>query len=176
MTDVDRDQGRRDCRLLRDWAKSRPRTKSIDASGPAVLPGVIDMHSHHRQGSRSRDSSIRKRSTLDPAMRRRRHDHQHCDAERQPPPNTCRAARRSNLRSTSADAIVDWNFNPRTNHAEEIPFLAEARHRRASRSSWWPTPAAAIRTCRASACTTTASYSRSCRLCKSQRAADGASA
>ncbi len=95
----------------------------IDAKGLAVLPGVIDMHSHHRQGSlpgfEYKDTIYT--STLQ------------CAAggvtttvgmpNVNPPPNTLELLEKQYALYRS-DAIVDWNFNPAPTHLKEVPAMA----------------------------------------------------
>ena len=99
-------------------------TETIDASGLAVLPGVIDMHSHHRQGS---EPGFEYKDTIYTST-------QQCAAggvttsvampNVTPPPNSV-ALLKKQFAIYERDAIVDWNFNPAPTIAEEIPFLAE---------------------------------------------------
>jgi dihydroorotase (multifunctional complex type) len=99
-------------------------TETIDASGLAVLPGVIDMHSHHRQGS---EPGFEYKDTIYTST-------QQCAAggvttsiampNVTPPPNSV-ALLKKQFAIYEKDAIVDWNFNPAPTIAEEIPFLAE---------------------------------------------------
>src|SRR5258707_1938313 len=96
----------------------------IDASGLAILPGVIDMHSHHREGS---ESGFEYKDTIYTST-------QQCAAggvttsvampNVTPPPNSV-ALLKKQFAIYERDAVVDWNFNPAPTIAEEIPFLAE---------------------------------------------------
>jgi dihydroorotase (multifunctional complex type) len=96
----------------------------IDASGLAVIPGVIDMHSHHRQGS---EPGFEYKDTIYTSTMQ-------CAAggvttsvampNVNPPPNSV-ALLKKQFAIYEKDAIVDWNFNPAPTIAEEIPFLAE---------------------------------------------------
>jgi dihydroorotase len=98
--------------------------ETIDASGLAVLPGIIDMHSHHRQGS---EPGFEYKDTIYTST-------QQCAAggvttsiampNVTPPPNSV-ALLKKQFAIYEKDAIVDWNFNPAPTIAEEIPFLAE---------------------------------------------------
>lgn len=97
----------------------------IDASGLAVLPGVIDMHSHHRQGSlpgfEYKDTIYT--STLQ------------CAAggvttsvgmpNVNPPPNTLELLEKQ-FALYRSDAVVDWNFNPAPTDLKEVPAMAKA--------------------------------------------------
>jgi dihydroorotase len=96
----------------------------IDASGLAVIPGVIDMHSHHRQGS---EPGFEYKDTIYTSTLQ-------CAAggvtttiampNVNPPPNSVALLKRQ-FAIYERDAVVDWNFNPAPTIAEEIPFLAE---------------------------------------------------
>jgi dihydroorotase (multifunctional complex type) len=98
--------------------------ETIDASGLAVIPGVIDMHSHHRQGS---EPGFEYKDTIYTST-------QQCAAggvttsvampNVNPPPNSV-ALLKKQFAIYERDAIVDYNFNPAPTIAEEIPFLAE---------------------------------------------------
>jgi dihydroorotase len=97
---------------------------TIDAGGLAVIPGVIDMHSHHRQGS---EKGFEYKDTIYTST-------QQCAAggvtttvgmpNVTPPPNSVALLKRQ-FAIYESDAFVDWNFNPAPTIAEEIPFLAE---------------------------------------------------
>jgi dihydroorotase len=96
----------------------------IDAKGLAVLPGVIDMHSHHRQGSlpgfEYKDTIYT--STLQ------------CAAggvttsvgmpNVNPPPNTLELLEKQ-FALYRSDAVVDWNFNPAPTDLKEVPAMAK---------------------------------------------------
>ncbi|MGH7121969.1 MAG: amidohydrolase family protein, partial [Acetobacteraceae bacterium] len=83
----------------------------IDASGLAVLPGVVDMHSHHRQGS---EPGFEYKDTIYTSTLQ-------CAAggvtttvgmpNVTPPPNTMERLERQ-FAIYRSDAVVDWNFNP----------------------------------------------------------------
>ena len=96
----------------------------IDASGLAVIPGVIDMHSHHRQGT---EPGFEYKDTIYTSTLQ-------CAAggvttsiampNVNPPPNSV-ALLKKQFAIYERDAVVDWNFNPAPTIADEIPFLAE---------------------------------------------------
>ncbi len=98
-----------------------PARETIDAPGRLIFPGLIDMHSHHREpGFTHKDDivSVTKACaaggvTTTVAM-----------PNVAPPPNT-----RDVLRQMKAlyeqKAIVDWNINPAATIVEEIPKLAD---------------------------------------------------
>ncbi|MGB6939927.1 MAG: dihydroorotase family protein, partial [Xanthobacteraceae bacterium] len=96
---------------------------TLDAGGLAIIPGVIDMHSHHRQGS---EKGFEYKDTIYTST-------QQCAAggvtttvgmpNVTPPPNSVALLKRQ-FAIYESDAIVDWNFNPAPTIAEEIPFLA----------------------------------------------------
>lgn len=106
---------------------SEPEAKHvIDAAGLAVLPGVIDMHSHHRQGSAPNGFEYKDSiytSTLQ------------CAAggvttsvampNVLPPPNTMELLTRQ-FDIYKKDAVVDWNFNPAPTILDEVPIMANA--------------------------------------------------
>ena len=83
----------------------------IDASGLAILPGVIDMHSHHREGS---EPGFEYKDTIYTST-------QQCAAggvttsvampNVTPPPNSL-ALLKKQFALYERDAVVDWNFNP----------------------------------------------------------------
>jgi len=96
----------------------------IEAEGLTVVPGAIDMHSHHRQGSlpgfEYKDTIYT--STLQ------------CAAggvttsvampNVQPPPNTMELLERQ-YDIYRSDAVVDWNFNPAPTVSDEMPAMAD---------------------------------------------------
>ncbi|MDB5519614.1 MAG: amidohydrolase family protein 4 [Tardiphaga sp.] len=96
----------------------------IDASGLAILPGVIDMHSHHREGS---ESGFEYKDTIYTST-------QQCAAggvttsvampNVTPPPNSL-ALLKKQFAIYERDAVVDWNFNPAPTIEDEIPRMAE---------------------------------------------------
>ncbi len=96
----------------------------IDASGLAVLPGIIDMHSHHREGT---EPGFEYKDTIFTST-------QQCAAggvttsvgmpNVNPPPNSL-ALLKKQFAIYQRDAIVDWNFNPAPTIADEIPRMAE---------------------------------------------------
>lgn len=95
----------------------------IDAKGLAVLPGVIDMHSHHREGS---EKGYEYKDTIYSSTMQ-------CAAggvttsvgmpNVNPPPNSLELLKRQ-FAIYERDAVVDWNFNPAPTIAEEIPGMA----------------------------------------------------
>ena len=95
----------------------------IDAQGLAVLPGAIDMHSHHREGSQP---GFEYKDTIYTST-------QQCAAggvttsvampNVNPPPNTVDLLKKQ-FAIYERDAIVDWNFNPAPTVLEEVPGLA----------------------------------------------------
>ncbi len=99
-------------------------TETINAGGLAVIPGVIDMHSHHREGS---EPGFEYKDTIYTSTLQ-------CAAggvttsvgmpNVTPPPNSV-ALLKKQFAIYERDAVVDWNFNPAPTIPEEIPFLAE---------------------------------------------------
>jgi dihydroorotase len=98
-------------------------TEVIDASGLAVIPGAIDMHSHHREGSAP---GFEYKDTIYTSTMQ-------CAAggvttsvampNVNPPPNSVELLDRQ-FAIYERDAIVDWNFNPAPTIQDEIPGLA----------------------------------------------------
>lgn len=96
----------------------------IDAEGLAVVPGAIDMHSHHRQGSLP---GFEYKDTIHTSTMQ-------CAAggvttsvampNVQPPPNSLELLERQ-YDIYRSDAIVDWNFNPAPTISEEMPGMAD---------------------------------------------------
>ena len=96
----------------------------INARGLAVLPGVIDMHSHHRQGS---EKGFEYKDTIYTATKQ-------CAAggvttsvgmpNVNPPPNSLELLERQ-FAIYRSDSIVDWNFNPAPTIHSEMPAMAE---------------------------------------------------
>jgi len=97
--------------------------ETIDAGGLAVLPGVIDMHSHHREGSLP---GFEYKDTI-------RTSTMQCAAggvtttvgmpNVNPPPNSAELLEKQ-FALYRKDAIVDWNFNPAPTILDEIPKMA----------------------------------------------------
>lgn len=97
-------------------------TKSIDAAGKAVLPGVVDTHSHHREPGFTHKEDIQSATracaaggvTTTVAM-----------PNVYPPPiNIERLEAMFEL--YRKNAVVDWNVNPAGTQLEEIPKMAAA--------------------------------------------------
>src|SRR3979411_804320 len=96
----------------------------IDASGLAILPGVIDMNSHHREVA---EPGFEYKDTIHTST-------QQCAAggvttsvgmpNVNPPPNSLDLLKRQ-FAIYERDAVVDWNFNPAPTIADEIPRMAE---------------------------------------------------
>lgn len=101
-----------------------PARERIDASGKAVLPGLIDMHSHHRQGAQA--GGFEYKDTIYTSTLQ-------CAAggvttsvgmpNVTPPPNTL-AKLEAQFDIYRSDAVVDWNFNPAPTEMAEIPSMA----------------------------------------------------
>jgi dihydroorotase len=100
-----------------------PADEVIDASNLAVLPGIIDMHSHHREGS---EPGFEYKDTIFTST-------QQCAAggvttsvgmpNVNPPPNSLDLLKRQ-FAIYERDAVVDWNFNPAPTIADEMPRMA----------------------------------------------------
>ena len=98
-------------------------TEVIEADGLAIIPGAIDMHSHHRQGS---EKGFEYKDTIYTST-------EQCAAggvttsiampNVTPPPNSLDLLKKQFAIYESA-AIVDWNFNPAPPIADEIPRMA----------------------------------------------------
>lgn len=104
---------------------SEPETSEvIDASGLTILPGGVDMHSHHRQGAEP--GGYEYKETIETATSQ-------CAAggittsvampNVQPPPNTLDRLN-ALLKVYERSAVVDYNINPAGTVMEEIPKLA----------------------------------------------------
>jgi dihydroorotase len=101
-----------------------PARERIDAAGKAVLPGLIDMHSHHRQGAQA--GGFEYKDTIYTSTLQ-------CAAggvttsvgmpNVTPPPNTL-AKLEAQFDIYRSDAVVDWNFNPAPTEMAEIPAMA----------------------------------------------------
>jgi dihydroorotase len=99
-------------------------TATIDARGLTVLPGVIDMHSHHREGSKP---GFEYKDTIYTSTLQ-------CAAggvttsvampNVNPPPNSVDLLKKQ-FAIYERDAVVDWNFNPAPTILDEIPGMAE---------------------------------------------------
>ena len=96
-------------------------TTTIDAAGLAVLPGVIDMHEHHRDPGYTHKEDITSGTSaaaaggVTTAVAMPNVD---------PPPNTPDLL--SEMFDRYADrAIVDWNVNPAATIPDQIPALAD---------------------------------------------------
>jgi dihydroorotase len=97
----------------------------IDAAGLHVLPGFIDMHSHHREGSQK--PGFEYKETILTAT-------QQCAAggitttvgmpNVQPPPNTLELLEKQ-YECYRKSSIVGWNFNPLTTKIDEMPAMAK---------------------------------------------------
>lgn len=95
----------------------------IDATGMTILPGVVDMHSHHRQGSQS---GFEYKDTIHTATMQ-------CAAggvttsvgmpNVMPPPNTLELLERQYALYRD-NAVVDWSFNPAPTVLDEMPGMA----------------------------------------------------
>ena len=95
----------------------------VDATGLAILPGVVDMHSHHREGSAP---GFEYKDTIYTSTRQ-------CAAggvttsvampNVNPPPNSLDLLKKQ-FAIYERDAIVDWNFNPAPTLRDEIPLMA----------------------------------------------------
>ena len=95
----------------------------IEAEGLAILPGAVDMHSHHRQGS---EPGFEYKDTIFTST-------QQCAAggvttsiampNVNPPPITLDLLKKQ-FAIYESDSIVDWNFNPAPTVNDEIPLLA----------------------------------------------------
>lgn len=98
--------------------------ETIDAGGLAVLPGVIDMHSHHREGT---EPGFEYKDTIYTST-------QQCAAggvttsvampNVTPPPNTLKILKKQ-FAVYERDSVVDWNFNPAATILDEIPLMAD---------------------------------------------------
>ena len=95
----------------------------IDAQGLAILPGVVDTHSHHREGT---EPGFEYKETIETATAQ-------CAAggvtttigmpNVNPPVNSLALLERQ-MALYETEAIVDWNFNPAGTVLEEMPGMA----------------------------------------------------
>lgn len=100
-----------------------PADTVIDAGGMALVPGFIDTHSHHREGSQP---GFEYKETIRTATMA-------CAAggittsvgmpNVNPPPNTMELLKRQ-FERYERSAVVDWNFNPAPTVLGEVPALA----------------------------------------------------
>ncbi|MEP9375938.1 dihydroorotase family protein [Aquabacter sp. CN5-332] len=96
----------------------------IDAKGLAIVPGVIDMHSHHREGS---EPGFEYKDTIYTSTLQ-------CAAggvttsvampNVTPPPNSLDLLNKQ-FAIYERDAVVDWNFNPAPTVLSEVPAMAQ---------------------------------------------------
>ncbi len=99
-------------------------TETMDASGLALLPGAIDMHSHHREGS---EPGFEYKDTIYTST-------QQCAAggvttsvampNVTPPPNSLDLLKKQ-FAVYEKDAVVDWNFNPAPTILDEVPAMSK---------------------------------------------------
>ena len=99
--------------------------ETIDAKGLAILPGVIDMHCHHRQGSET--GGYEYKETIESATIQ-------CAAggvttsvampNVTPPPNSLKLYE-DLLKVYEKSAVVDYNVNPAGTVTSEIPGLSK---------------------------------------------------
>ena len=110
---------------LYEPGKEPSATEVIDATDLAVLPGLVDMHSHHREGSEP--GGYEYKDTIYSSTMQ-------CAAggvtttvgmpNVTPPPNSL-ALLKKQFAIYERDAVVDWNFNPAPTIIDEIPRMAE---------------------------------------------------
>jgi len=97
----------------------------IDAQGKALIPGFIDMHCHHREGS---EPGFEYKETIRTATMAAAAGGVTTAVGMPnvvPPPNTAELLRRQFARY-EAGSLIDWNFNPAPTVTEEIPEMAKA--------------------------------------------------
>ena len=95
----------------------------IDAAGMTILPGIVDMHSHHRQGS---EAGFEYKDTIHTATMQ-------CAAggvttsvgmpNVNPPPTTMDLLERQ-YQLYRDNAVVDWSFNPAPTQPSELAAMA----------------------------------------------------
>ncbi len=96
-------------------------TSTIDAAGLAVLPGVIDMHEHHRDPGYTHKEDITSGTSaaaaggVTTAVAMPNVD---------PPPNTPELLA-AMFERYAERAVVDWNINPAATIPDQIPALAD---------------------------------------------------
>ncbi len=95
--------------------------RSVDATGLHILPGVIDVHSHHREpGFTHKDDIVTSTAQCAAGGVTTSFAMPNVD----PPPNTAEHLD-AMLELYESRAIVDWNVNAAGTIAEEIPRLAD---------------------------------------------------
>ncbi len=96
----------------------------VDCRGKLILPGLIDMHCHHREGS---EKGFEYKETIETATRAAAAGGVTTTVGMpnvNPPPNS-QARLQAQFDRYRAGAIGDWNFNPAPTIPEEIPRLAK---------------------------------------------------
>ncbi|HXG40577.1 MAG TPA: dihydroorotase family protein [Candidatus Limnocylindrales bacterium] len=96
--------------------------RTIDARGRHVLPGAVDVHSHHREPGFTHKEDI---VTATRACAAGGVTTTFAMPNVDPPPNTLERLE-AMLRLYEEKAIVDWNVNPAATVLDEIPRLATA--------------------------------------------------
>ncbi len=104
---------------------AEPEAKEVvDCTGRAILPGLIDMHCHHREGA---EKGFEYKETIETATSAAAAGGVTTTVGMpnvQPPPNTA-AKLEAQFARYRAGAIGDWNFNPAPTVLEEIPAMAK---------------------------------------------------
>jgi dihydroorotase len=117
------DLGIRDGRIAAIVAPGTPLAASdvIDAAGRHVLPGAVDVHSHHREPGYTHKEDI---VTVTSACAAGGVTTSFAMPNVQPPPNTAENLD-SMLELYRQRAIIDWNINAAATLPAEVPALAE---------------------------------------------------
>jgi dihydroorotase len=117
------DLGIRDGRIAAIVAPGGPLSAAdtIDATGRYVIPGAIDVHSHHREPGFTHKEDIR---TATSACAAGGVTTSFAMPNVQPPPNTAERLD-AMIELYEQRAVVDWNINAAGTVPDEIPALAE---------------------------------------------------
>ena len=94
--------------------------KTIDARGKHIIPGAIDVHSHHREPGFTHKEDI---NTVMQACAAGGVTTSFAMPNVQPPPNTVEVLD-SMIELYNSKSIIDWNINPAGTVPEQIPGLA----------------------------------------------------
>ncbi|TKI04295.1 dihydroorotase [Martelella alba] len=95
----------------------------VDAQGKALIPGFIDMHCHHREGS---EPGFEYKETIRTATMAAAAGGVTTTVGMPnvaPPPNTLELLQRQ-FAKYEQGSLVDWNFNPAPTVIDEIPHMA----------------------------------------------------
>jgi len=109
--------------IYRDGEPTAQASQVIDAQGKALIPGFIDMHCHHREGS---EPGFEYKETIRTATMAAAAGGVTTAVGMPnvvPPPNSMELLQRQFARYEQG-SLIDWNFNPAPTIREEIPKMA----------------------------------------------------